>query len=62
MFVSNERPEALDGLLKKSSEELTAEPTDFPLSKAKLVRTFMPGSGGNRCGVAGWSCILLGRG
>ena len=44
MFVSKERPEALDGLLKKSSEELTAEPTDFPLSKAKLVRTFMPGS------------------
>ena len=44
MFVSKERPEALDGLLKKSSEELTAEPTDLPLSKAKLVRTFMPGS------------------
>ena len=44
MFVAKERPVELDALLKKSAEEPAAATTELPLSKAKLVRTFMPGS------------------
>ena len=44
LFVANNRPAELDKLLEKAVEEPVGKQTKLPLSKAKLVRTFMPGS------------------
>lgn len=44
MFVAKERPPELDQLLKSRTEETTSQVTEIPLSKAKLMRTFMPES------------------
>jgi plastocyanin len=44
LFVANDRPAELDKLLRKAAEEPVGQQTELPLSKAKLVRTFMPGS------------------
>ena len=44
MFVAQKRPAALDALLAKAKTEPGAEVSEMPLAKAKLMRTFMPGS------------------
>ena len=44
MFVAPKRPAKLDDLLKKAKTEPIAEVSEIPLSKAKLMRTFMSGS------------------
>ena len=40
MFVAKQRPTKLDTFLEKAKKELAAEVAEFPLSKAKLMRTF----------------------
>ena len=44
LFVTKDRPEELIKLLNEAQEEPSSEVADFPLSKAKLMRTFMPES------------------
>ena len=44
LFVAKKRPAKLDAILKQAATQPVAQQTELPLSKAKLVRTFMPGS------------------
>ena len=44
MFVAKKRPAKVDELLKKAQTVETETQTARPLAKAKLMRTFMPGS------------------